>query len=128
MLSDSAIRAAKPRIAQAVKLSDGGGLQLWVQPSGSKLWNLAYRFAGKQPQASHRFISAHWIHLARRVRSTIFVRPSRASSMEPQVLRSISRRLEKGQSMLLEVPDSGRYSHIVIANRLLIVATAAYAL
>jgi hypothetical protein len=48
--------------------------------------------------------------------------------MEPQVLRSISRRLEKGQSMLLEVPQSRRYSHIVIANRLLIVATAAYAL
>jgi Arm DNA-binding domain len=61
MLTDSAIRAAKPRTAQTVKLSDGGGLQLWVQPSGSKLWNLAYRFAGKQPQASHRFISAHWI-------------------------------------------------------------------
>jgi hypothetical protein len=26
----------------------GGGSQLWVHPSGSKLWNLAYRFAGKQ--------------------------------------------------------------------------------
>ena len=48
MLTDSAIRAAKPKIDQTVKLSDGGGLQLWVQPSGSKLWNLAYRFAGKQ--------------------------------------------------------------------------------
>jgi len=31
-----------------VKLSDGEGLQLWVKPSGSKLWNLAYRFDGKQ--------------------------------------------------------------------------------
>lgn len=30
------------------KLSDGGGLQLWVQPSGGRLWRLAYRFAGKQ--------------------------------------------------------------------------------
>jgi integrase len=48
MLTDSAIRAAKPKTGQTVKLSDGGGLQLWVQPSGSKLWNLAYRFAGKQ--------------------------------------------------------------------------------
>jgi hypothetical protein len=56
----------------------------------------------------------------------------RPSSMEPQVLRSISRRLEKGQSMLLAVPESGRYLHIVIADRRLIhyplVATAAYAL
>ena len=48
MLTDSAIRAAKPKPGQTIKLSDGGGLQLWVKPSGSKLWNLAYRFAGKQ--------------------------------------------------------------------------------
>ena len=30
------------------KLSDGGGLQLWIQPSGSRQWRLAYRFEGKQ--------------------------------------------------------------------------------
>ncbi len=30
------------------KLSDSGGLQLWVQPTGSRLWRLAYRFDGKQ--------------------------------------------------------------------------------
>ncbi|MDX8510215.1 tyrosine-type recombinase/integrase [Mesorhizobium captivum] len=30
------------------KLSDGGGLQLWIQPSGTRLWRLAYRFDGKQ--------------------------------------------------------------------------------
>lgn len=30
------------------KLSDGGGLQLWLQPTGSRLWRLAYRFDGKQ--------------------------------------------------------------------------------
>jgi integrase len=29
-------------------LSDGEGLQLWIKPSGAKLWNLAYRFDGKQ--------------------------------------------------------------------------------
>ncbi|MDA1108163.1 MAG: integrase arm-type DNA-binding domain-containing protein [Proteobacteria bacterium] len=31
-----------------LKLSDGGGLFLLVQPSGAKYWRLAYRFAGKQ--------------------------------------------------------------------------------
>jgi Arm DNA-binding domain len=46
--TDSAIRAAKSKTGRTVKLSDGGGLQLRVKPSGSKLWNLAYRFAGKQ--------------------------------------------------------------------------------
>jgi hypothetical protein len=30
------------------KLSDGGGLQLWITESGSKLWRLAYRYGGKQ--------------------------------------------------------------------------------
>ena len=29
-------------------MSDGGGLQLWVTPSGGKLYNFAYRFVGKQ--------------------------------------------------------------------------------
>lgn len=48
MLTDSAIRAAKPKTEQTIKLSDGGGLQLWLKPSGSKLWYLAYRFGGKQ--------------------------------------------------------------------------------
>lgn len=41
-LTDTAIRNAKPG-EKIIKLSDGGGLQLWVMPTGSKLWNLAYR-------------------------------------------------------------------------------------
>lgn len=46
-LTDVACRTTKagPRL---IKLSDSGGLQLWIQPSGSKLWRLAYRFGGKQ--------------------------------------------------------------------------------
>ncbi|MDE2363443.1 MAG: integrase arm-type DNA-binding domain-containing protein [Hyphomicrobiales bacterium] len=47
-LTDAAIRAAKAKSEQTLKLSDGGGLQLWVTPTGSKLWRLAYRFDGKQ--------------------------------------------------------------------------------
>ena len=31
-----------------VKLSDGGGLQLWIMPDGAKRWRLAYRFGGAQ--------------------------------------------------------------------------------
>ena len=46
-LSDIAIRNAKPA-SGIVKLSDGGGLQVWIMPNGSKLWRLAYRFDGKQ--------------------------------------------------------------------------------
>jgi len=47
-LSDAQIRTVKADPSRAIKLSDGGGLQLWIQATGSKLWNLAYRYAGKQ--------------------------------------------------------------------------------
>ncbi|MCS6762410.1 MAG: Arm DNA-binding domain-containing protein, partial [Candidatus Devosia symbiotica] len=30
------------------KLSDGGGLQLWITEGSSKLWRLACRYGGKQ--------------------------------------------------------------------------------
>jgi integrase len=46
-LTDTAVRGAKAG-NKPQKLSDGGGLFLLVQPSGSKLWRLAYRFGGKQ--------------------------------------------------------------------------------
>ncbi len=47
-LTDANIRSAAARPGKTVKLSDGGGLQLWLTANGSKLWYLAYRFAGKQ--------------------------------------------------------------------------------
>lgn len=50
-LTDIALRNAKPK-DQPYKLFDGGGLFLYVTPSGSRLWRLAYRFAGKAKQLS----------------------------------------------------------------------------
>ena len=47
-LSDKQIRNTSAPAGRVLKLSDGEGLQLWVKPSGSKLWNLAYRFDRKQ--------------------------------------------------------------------------------
>ncbi|MBV8441591.1 MAG: DUF4102 domain-containing protein, partial [Hyphomicrobiales bacterium] len=47
-LTDKQIQALRPTEGRVTKHSDGGGLQLWVTPSGARLWNLAYRFAGKQ--------------------------------------------------------------------------------
>ncbi|WP_370598021.1 tyrosine-type recombinase/integrase [Plesiomonas shigelloides] len=41
------IDTTKPR-DKAFKLSDGGGLYLLVNPSGSKYWRLKYRFVGKE--------------------------------------------------------------------------------
>lgn len=48
-LTDAACRSAKSGRLRK-KLSDGGGLQLWIQPSGARLWQLAYRFRGQQRQ------------------------------------------------------------------------------
>lgn len=46
-LNDTAIRNAKSG-KKPVKLSDGGGLYLLIQPHGTKLWRQAYRINGKQ--------------------------------------------------------------------------------
>jgi integrase len=46
-LSDASIRNAKAG-PKPVKLSDGGGLFLLLNPNGSRLWRLKYRFAGKE--------------------------------------------------------------------------------
>ena len=46
-LTDTAIKKAQPT-DKLQKLSDGGGLQLHVVPTGGKLWRWAYRFEGKQ--------------------------------------------------------------------------------
>jgi len=46
-LTDREIRGVRPGKA-LTKLSDGGGLQLWVMPGGAKRWRLAYRHNSKQ--------------------------------------------------------------------------------
>lgn len=46
-LSDFAVRSAKPK-KTAYRLTDGDGLNLLVRPNGSKLWQLRYRFRGKE--------------------------------------------------------------------------------
>ncbi|HAK7256985.1 TPA: integrase arm-type DNA-binding domain-containing protein [Salmonella enterica] len=46
-LTDIAVKNAKPSDKQ-IKLSDGKGLYLLVHPNGSKYWQAAYRYDGKQ--------------------------------------------------------------------------------
>lgn len=50
-LSDAKIRAIKAT-DKVQKVSDEKGLQLWISPAGNKVWNLAYRFDGKQKKLS----------------------------------------------------------------------------
>ena len=46
-LTDMEVKKAKAT-DKPVKLTDGGGLFLLVQPNGAKYWRFAYRFVGKQ--------------------------------------------------------------------------------
>src|SRR5271157_4704909 len=46
-LSEIKVRNAKPQ-ESAYKLFDGGGLYLFVTPSGGKLWHFKYRFDNKE--------------------------------------------------------------------------------
>ncbi len=46
-LTDAKCRSAQPG-PRLQKLTDGGGLQLWLQPTGARLRRFAYRFDGKQ--------------------------------------------------------------------------------
>ena len=54
-LTDKAIRAAlktAEKASMAARLSDGDGLRLDVQPSGTGWWRLRYRFGGKEGMLS----------------------------------------------------------------------------
>ena len=46
-LTATGVRHTKPG-AKPLKLFDGGGLFLLVNPNGSRWWRLKYRFAGKE--------------------------------------------------------------------------------
>ena len=46
-LADIEIRRAKAR-EKAYRLSDSGGMYLWVTPAGGKLWRWAYVYEGKE--------------------------------------------------------------------------------
>ena len=47
MLTDTKVRNEKPR-DKPFKLTDGGGLFLFISPSGGKLWRFRYQFDGKE--------------------------------------------------------------------------------
>jgi integrase len=46
-LTDTQIKRIKPN-TKPYKVSDGGGLFLWITPSGGKMWRWAYRHEGRE--------------------------------------------------------------------------------
>ena len=88
-LTDTAIRNAKPG-KTLVKLSDGGGLYLLIQPNGSKLWRLGYRFNGKQKTLAFGIYPTVSLAEARAQRDAAKIH--REDGLDPSVLRKIQKR------------------------------------
>lgn len=67
MLTDAEIKRTKRR-EKAFKLSDGGGLHLFITPTGGKLWRFRYEFSGKEKVLSIGPYSAISLADARKAR------------------------------------------------------------
>jgi integrase len=91
-LKDITVRNAKAR-PRPRKLSDGGGLHILIQPTGSKLWRLAYRFAGKQKTLALGAYPTVSLEEARRHRDE--AKKLLARSIDPSVQRKADRHAGK---------------------------------
>ncbi|MBS7698669.1 MULTISPECIES: integrase arm-type DNA-binding domain-containing protein [unclassified Chelatococcus] len=69
-LTDTAVRNAKPT-GKAIKLTDSGGLYLYVSPTGGRLWRMDYRHLGKRQTASFGAYPAVGLADARRRRDEL---------------------------------------------------------
>jgi integrase len=87
-LTDMEIRAAKPG-ARLVKLSDGGGLQLWIMPDGAKRWRFAYRFGGGQKLLAIGVYPAIGLREAREARDE--ARRRLAGGMDPSHAKQLAK-------------------------------------
>lgn len=87
-LTDMEIRAAKPG-SRIVKLSDGGGLQLWVTPDGAKRWRLAYRLAGAQKTLALGVYPAMGLREAREAREE--AKRTLAEGFDPAIAKRLAK-------------------------------------
>jgi integrase len=94
-LKDATVRNAKPS-AKPKKLSDGGGLHILIQPTGSKLWRFAYRFAGKQKTLALGVYPIVSLEEARRRREE--AKKLLARSIDPSAQRKADKQAGKDSS------------------------------
>lgn len=87
-LSDLRIRSAARR-EKPYKLTDGGGLYLLVQPTGSKLWRMKYRFMGREKLLSiGRYPE---VGLARARKEQLAARELLTEGRDPSAVKQIER-------------------------------------
>jgi integrase len=89
MLTDTYFRNLKPQ-TKTYKKSDGGGLRLVVQPNGSKLWRMAYRFGGKQKELAFGVYPATTLADARAKREA--AKGQLAKGIDPAVAKQEAKR------------------------------------
>lgn len=73
--------------AKPIKLTDGGGLFLLVQPNGAKYWRLAYRFAGKQKTLEKPARLARFCNASGKALKVFSNQPANASVKESKAIR-----------------------------------------
>ncbi len=86
------VKNAKPR-EKAYKLADGRGLYVLVNPNGSKLWKLKYRFAGIEKKLSLGKFPDITLVDARNTREE--ARKQLAKDIDPGVLKNSIKRSKK---------------------------------
>jgi integrase len=87
-LTELEVRSAKAR-AKDYKLSDAFGLYLLVRTNGSKAWNLAYRFSGKQKKLTLGAYPLVGLGAARAARET--ARKTLAGGQDPSVVKRLAK-------------------------------------
>jgi len=99
-LSEIKVRTAKPR-KNSYKLFDGGGLFLFVTPSGGKLWHLKYRFDRKEKKLALGTYPEISLADARRRREE--ARRQLAQGIDPGAVRKAQKQAETEEKETFEV-------------------------
>lgn len=86
------VKNAKPR-EKAYKLADGSGLYLLVNPNGSKLWKLKYRFAGIEKKLSLGSFPTVSLSAVREAREE--AKKQLVNNIDPGVLKNSIKRSKK---------------------------------
>ena len=90
MLTDTAVRNAKPR-EKPFKLTDGGGLYVFVNPNGSRWWRFRYRVQGREKLISLGVYPEISLREARERRDE--AKKLHKSGVDPSVRRQIEQKV-----------------------------------
>jgi len=82
-LTNTQVKQAKPDPLRVVKLSDGGGLQLLIKPSGSKIWHLRYMKPVTNKQTTLSLGSYPSVSLAKAREKRVEVKSLVADGIDP---------------------------------------------